>query len=789
MEIRLPVIFFYAVLITACSHISNSSVPENNNGWSFTGPGGGGALFNPSLSPHNAAIAFVSCDMTGSFVTRNGGASWRMFNLHGMVDYYVFDPLDSNIIYANSIALFRSKDGGRTWSVLYPAPDEITGIVSKGDHASEMVVTSDSTERSVSALAVDPLDSKKLYAVISINKSIAFYYSVDQGLHWIKEKELEDKVTNIFIVPSSPKENRTVYLTGTNTIAVRENGQWKNNKGPAGVSRLTKFSGGYDAAHHVFIIYAISGKSYYNPKGDSSGIYYTENGGDTWQNRQAGLLAKSINIPDALPEWRAIATSAAHPEILYVSYDNLRLSGDTASIGVAKSEDYGMTWKLSWKDLITKETGISSSNVEGGWINERFGPAWPENPLSLAVSPSDAGICYATDLGRIIKTTNGGASWEQCYTKKKQGAGWISRGIEVTTGYTLQFDPFDKKHAFIADTDIGLLESMDGGESWSSATQKNGVPAAWVNTTYWMAFDPDVKGKAWAVMSGTHDLPRPKMWRKNPVSGFKGGIVVTTDGGKSWQPVSNDIGEAAITHILVDRSGNRNARILYACAFGKGVYKSVDDGKSWKQKNKGIERKEPFVWRIVQNEKDGSLFLIVSRRSEDGSIGNDKDGAIYRSDDGAENWTKISLPAGVNGPTSLFVDPGPAGRIFLSAWGRVTKEVFTSDTGGGLFLSDDGGKTWKQVLAKDQHIYDINYDPQQKRYYACGFNGAAYFSEDTGVTWDRIKGYNFKWGKRVEPDPVNPGKIYILTFGGGIWHGPATGDGSSAEDIITPVYR
>ena len=49
------------------------------------------------------------------------------------------------------------------------------------------------------------------------------------------------------------------------------------------------------------------------------------------------------------------------------------------------------------------------------------------------------------------------------------------------------------------------------------------------------------------------------------------------------------------------------------------------------------------------------------------------------------------------------------------------------------------------------------------------------------------KGYNFKWGKRVQPDPVNPDKIYIITFGGGVWHGPARGDEYALEDIITSL--
>jgi hypothetical protein len=54
-----------------------------------------------------------------------------------------------------------------------------------------------------------------------------------------------------------------------------------------------------------------------------------------------------------------------------------------------------------------------------------------------------------------------------------------------------------------------------------------------------------------------------------------------------------------------------------------------------------------------------------------------------------------------------------------------------------------------------------------------------------GITWNRMKGYNFKWGKRVEPDPLNPEKIYIITFGGGFLYCPDKGDDKAVEDIIT----
>jgi photosystem II stability/assembly factor-like uncharacterized protein len=405
----------------------------------------------------------------------------------------------------------------------------------------------------------------------------------------------------------------------------------------------------------------------------------------------------------------------------------------------------------------------------------------------MAVAPGDPDICFGTDFGRTVKTIDGGRTWTQVYTRKKAQGGWISTGLQVTTNYMLAFDPFDSRHILMANTDTGMMQSEDGGESWSSATHNNGVPRVWVNSTYWIVFDPEVKDRVWTVMSRNHDLPRPKMWRRLRPDQYMGGVLISNDGAKTWEPVSEDIGEAAMTHILLDPESDTGARNLYACAFGKGVYKSVDGGMNWEQKNNGIEGEEPFTWRITRKSSDGILFMVVSRRSSDGSIGNEGDGALYRSDDGAESWEKVGLPDATNGPTCILVDPADPDRLLLSAWGRPTSGKFSPDVGGGIFISEDDGSSWQQVMKKDQHIHDLTVDPRNDVFYACGFNASAYRSEDRGITWERIGGYNFKWGKRVELDPKDPEMIYIITFGGGVWHGPAKGDSEALEDITTPV--
>jgi len=789
-----------AVLISCCNRSNNnidqavneSNINGRNDLWGFIGPGGGGAMFNPAINPADPDHVFVACDMTGSYVTYDGGRKWRMFNLKGVSRFFVFDPGNSDLVYAGtSTRLFRSGDRGNTWITLYPAPENIMAINTRGDHASEVVVTRDSMITRIKKLVIDPDNSEKLFLLIEktgkihTKSSQMLLVSKDAGVTWKEETIFEFEANNILLDATSPFANRTLYVTGKNNIQVRKDGEWSKANLPDQAESINHYVDGVDIKARQHVIYAISGKSYFNPQGNSiaSGIYKTIDGGESWDRLEKDLVGnKTEGARD--PEFRSIAVSYYHPETIYISYAGLIFGKDSVGIGVAKSSDSGDTWQLVWNDMNVSGNGIVSPNRESGWLDERFGPGWGENPFHMGVADHDPDICFATDFGRTIKTTNGGDTWQQVYTNKLEGGGWMSRGLQVTTGYMVAFDPFDPLHVFLADTDTGLMESFDGGKSWTSATVNNGVPRYWVNSTYWLIFDPEKKGKVWALMSRNHDLPRPKMWRRMNMSDYQGGVLISNTGGKTWQVTSKDMGESAATHMIMDPESDPEKRTLYVCAFGKGVYKSEDGGVSWRQKNKGIEESQPAAWRLTRRD-DGELFLVVFRKSDDGSIGNDRDGALYRSSNGSESWVKMNMPEGVNGPTSLIVDPDNPDHILMSAWGRYGEDRFSSNKGGGIYLSEDDGASWTPVLTHDQHIHDLTIDPGSGTLYAAGFNSSAYRSDDKGRTWLRIKGYNFKWGKRVQPDPMDPDKIYIITFGGGVWHGPATGDENALEDIVT----
>lgn len=722
-------------------------------------------MFNPTVSPHDTNTVLISCDMTGSYITHDGGKSWRMFNLRGVVDFFAFDPKDPKTMYAHATGLWRSRDGGESWDLLYPQPATVKGVKMASDHSDEDILADPDPLGTISALAIDPDNSKVLYAAAGQKGSPALFVSKNAGGSWSKLAALGDAPRRLWVDPKSPADSRTIYAGSVRALASIAGGNVKALSVPEQANDISLgFGNGAQP-----MVYATS----------RQGVFISGDGGVTW--RKAALPGESSRV-------RAVATSLLHPEVAYVSYNRLLLDGKKW-MGVAKTTDAGKTWTLAWKEIWADEeegsglggnAGVAPANLHDAWITESFGSSWGENPLVLGVANQDPNVAYGTDLGRTIATRDGGKTWNAQYSRKVGNAGWTSTGLDVTTSYGIHFDPFDGKRQFISYTDIGVFRSEDGGASWVSS--RKGIPRDWQNTTYWMVFDPQVRGKVWSVNSGTHDLPRPKMWRHTPVSRYRGGVCLSLDGGKTWSKSNQGMDETGATHILLDPTSPVNARVLYVSGFGDGVYKSVDDGKTWKLKNNGITQKEPFAWRLAR-ASNGTLYVLIARRSEDGSIGNPGDGALYSSTDGAEHWQPVALPAGANSPNGLAIDPKEPNRLYLTTWARAAGQ---HGDGGGIFLSEDAGKNWKQVLEKDRHIYDITIDPADANIlYAAGFESSAWRSTDRGLHWTRIPGFNFKWGQRVVPDPADHSKVYITTFGGSVWHGSVDGK-EEPLDIATP---
>jgi photosystem II stability/assembly factor-like uncharacterized protein len=677
-----------------------------DSGWRIVGPGGGGSMFHPTISPHDPRTVVLACDMTGNYITHDGGATWRIFNLRDPVRFFLFDPIDPNVIYAKAGILYRSPDKGATWKTLLPRPSTIEKITVGDDHASENYHLREEPRGEINAMALDPEDSRSLYLGIDNG----FWSSTDTGVTWRKTAELAGKLSVIWIDPQSARNDRTIYAAGPDAIYTRRGGQWSGGESPGPLTSVSA---------RLPVFYATS-----------NGKVFVSEGGVKW--RAAADLGSGLRAT-------VIAADPHQSNTAYVSHDG-------RSEGIAKTSDGGRHWEpLPY-------------GGRDAWLSDRFGAGWAGNPYGLAVAPGDSRIVYATDSGRVMHSGDGGKTWVQAYSRRTPDGNWTTNGIDVTTDYGVHFDPFDPRHVFISYTDIGLWASENGGESWYSAT-RNGVPKEWVNTTYWMEFDPAVRGRMWAVMSGVHDLPRDKMWRRASPDQFNGGVVRSDDGGRTWRVQNNGMPQTAATHILRDRTG-----ALYVTGFGHGVFKSTDGGEHWSLRNAGIEGNQPFAWRLAQDGK-GAIYLVVARRSAQ------EPGVVYRSADGAEHWTRVPLPDRLTGPNGIAIDPRDPARLYLAAWGRSTPEGAFD---GGIWLSTNAGAAWRNVLRKDQHIYDVTIDPRKPGIlYASGFEANVWRSADRGLTWNRVPGFDFKWGHRVIPDPVDPSKIWVTTFGGSVWVGPA----------------
>jgi photosystem II stability/assembly factor-like uncharacterized protein len=743
----------YLLRIALLSSLIGTAFAARPGDFKVIGPGGGGAMFHPTISPHDPNTVLVACDMTGAYITHDGGQSWRMFSLRGDVHFFVFDPLDPKTMYAQATGLWRSVDGGESWKLIYPKPSTVKNVSMGSDHADEIIVAEPDPLGMITALAIDPANSQILYAAGGTKQSASLFVSSDKGERWQEMARLPDLPRHVWVDPQSPEKSRRVFVGGGAGISVQD-ASGAHNLPFSDTGKFVDVSLGFESGKQP-IIYSVLGHD----------GFVSKDGGSTW--------VRSV-LPGSGAEVQAVGTSLHHPETAYLSYSRLNLDGKKW-MGVAKTTDAGATWELVWK-----ESDVSAKNVHDNWISNSLGVDWSENPLEFGVADQDANLTYATDLGRTMITNDGGSTWTGVYSKNVPGAEWTSTGLDVTTSYGIHFDPFDGKREFITYTDIGLFRSEDGGRSWGSSTA--GVPREWRNTTYWVAFDPKVRGRMWSVNSGTHDLPRPKMWRRRSSSKFKGGVCRSDDGGRTWTKSNTGMDETGATHILLDPTSPENARVLYVTGFGRGVYRSSDGGHTWKLKNQGITQDQPFAWRLAR-ASDGTLYVLVARRSEDGSIGNAGDGAMYRSTDGAETWKPVIMPAGVNAPNGLAIDPTSPKRLYLAAWSRAEG---VHGEGGGIYLSKNGGESWEQVLGRDQHIYDVTIDPgDSNTLYATGFESSVWRSADQGLHWMRVPGFNFKWGHRVFVDPTDRGKIYITTFGGGVWHGSVDGK-DKPVDIATP---
>ena len=212
------------IVLVAALALTASATREDR--WRTIGPGGGGALFQPTVSPHDPRTALVACDMTGSYITTDAGGHWRSFNLGAPVQFFLFDPSDPRVIYAKADALFRSSDRGTTWTRFFPST--VTEFTMGDDHAARTFHVASGPRGDIGAMAIDPEDSQVLY--LAIESSV--WTSADGGARWQKSADLPGRARRMWIDPASSKADRTLYVAGSDAMYRRKAGVWRAGASP-----------------------------------------------------------------------------------------------------------------------------------------------------------------------------------------------------------------------------------------------------------------------------------------------------------------------------------------------------------------------------------------------------------------------------------------------------------------------------------------------------------------------------------------------------------------------------
>ena len=152
-------------------------------------------------------------------------------------------------------------------------------------------------------------------------------------------------------------------------------------------------------------------------------------------------------------------------------------------------------------------------------------------------------------------------------------------------------------------------------------------------------------------------------------------------------------------------------------------------------------------------------------------------GGIWKSTDGGENWVDITAGVGLVWPTTFCLDPKNENRIFMTA------ATAPGKTQGGAYRTIDGGKTWTHVLkdadvAKSggsgyDHFMSVAVFPDDpKLVYVGTTSHGLWFSRDGGDTWNHYSAFPFANVQSINFHPDDHTKLYLTTFGGGVWVGP-----------------
>ena len=278
-----------------------------------------------------------------------------------------------------------------------------------------------------------------------------------------------------------------------------------------------------------------------------------------------------------------------------------------------------------------------------------------------------------------------------------------------------------------------------------------------------------------------------------------GGVWKTTDGGSSWENISDGYFGGSVGAIEVAPSdpniiyvGGGEVTVRGNVSHGYGMWKSYDGGQTWAQSGLPDSRRIPRI-RVHPTDPDIVYAAVLGHLH-----GPNQERGVYRSRDGGTTWERILFASEEAGAVDLVIDPNNPRVLYASMW-KINRTPYGLESGGegsGIWKSTDGGDTWTEIsqnkgLPKGPlGISGIAVSPvDSNRVWAIveAPEGGLFRSDDAGKNWKRInderKLRQRAWYyTRVYAGPKNVDEVYVLNVR--FWR--STDGGATFNSISTP---
>jgi photosystem II stability/assembly factor-like uncharacterized protein len=449
-----------------------------------------------------------------------------------------------------------------------------------------------------------------------------------------------------------------------------------------------------------------------------SGVEKTTDGGMTWVPASQGLGDAQIF---------SFAINPFNPNVLFAG---------TTGDGAFKSTDGGATWNAVAID----------STVYG-----------------LLVDPDDSNIVYAGSNGDgVYKSTDGGDSFARVGSPKVRVVFSI-----VKSGSKL----------YAGTAGGGVSVSEDGGVTWTNTgvSQSQGlilsvdsVGSVYLGTNFDGAFMLPADGGTWrrlawdqlktcACQLGHALAIDPSNHNHIFFTTNDGGLLVTEDGGVTWQDggVNGFVARAPRAVAFDPQQPQR----VYASSIAGGLFKSEDGGQHWQRRRFGSSTN--YTTGISVDPVDHSVYVATFT-----NLGIDTNG-IWKSTDFGETFTRIDRAP--HAPQGQFLDLSGRG---ITVDPHRHRTVYFADRSQGIWRSRNAGEAWYRIDATP--AFSVTVDPTDSNIvYAGTLQDGVLKSTDGGSSFtaknNRLSGNRTSRTGSVQVDPKHPNVLYVGTEGNGVF--------------------